>query len=233
MKAGATELEAIRMVADHYSAEWDGVTGDSGPRLQIGGKSVALAVLAMTVRSTGRGGPVEPRLRFDRGVLRLSSGLRDALAQAVPASTAVIVTVTAPIRLRARTQAVLIEKIRAVLTKRPVPARLAATVHGNRVQVRTMKGGRRSTCPIVTFVHNPKPAPAPLFDAARALLTCLGSTELAVRGSQRERWLVIANPHGTAPIRTIRHVAECLCAPGTFSRMLAVGARGRVEELER
>jgi hypothetical protein len=107
-----------------------------------------------------------PRLRFDRTAQRVVRSLQAALADVAPARTALVVTVTAPIRLPARTVADLSARLRS-----PLARDFDKRVCGNRVRARIvrcrLKGGPR----VIVFVHNPKLAPSGLFKLAEALLS--------------------------------------------------------------
>jgi hypothetical protein len=63
-----------------------------------------LAVIELEI--TERIAAAKSRLQFDKSVPRLVNGLKAALAQVVPEGQAVIFTITAPIKRRAKTAAV-------------------------------------------------------------------------------------------------------------------------------
>jgi len=104
-------------------------------------------------------------LRFDKVAIRLVTRLREALTPDVPAGTSVIVTVTAPIRLAAKTTTGLEEKIRALLARRSARD-TKATVHGNRVRIRIVRGRPRRAPKLIGFVHNPDVDPVMLLSLA-------------------------------------------------------------------
>jgi hypothetical protein len=169
-----------------------------------------IAVTAITFR-----GVKEPRLRFDRTAVALVKRLQATLARFVPKGKTVIVTITAPIRQDSKTSVVLERRIRELLATRR--ARLNATILGNRIQVRVLKGGANRTSKLVGFVHNPEPSPAALFDVTRSVLACTGAQNPPARG---DRWLVVANQNGLAPVETIRQVCSALRARDVFKRIL-------------
>lgn len=113
------------------------------------------------------------------------------------------------------------DSIRELLSGRR--ARLKATIHGNRIQVRVLHGGARRTSRLVGFVHNPKPDPSVLFDVSRSLLACIGSEKRPPGG---DRWLVIANRDGLAPVETVRQVCLALRARTVFKRILLEESEG-------
>lgn len=175
-------------------------------------------------RAVTFGGVKEPRLRFDRTAVGLVRRLQAALSKSVPDGNTVVVTITAPIRQDSKTGVVLDNKIRELLATRR--AQLKATIYGNRIQVRLLKGGTRQTSKLVGFVHNPEPGPAVLFDVTRFLLACIGPGK---RTPTRDRWLVIANQDGLVPVETVRHVCLALRARTVFKRIfLAESERVKV-----
>lgn len=151
-----------------------------------------------------------PRLRFDRVVLALWARLRAALRDVLPTGTTVIVSVTAPIRLPAKTANELEERIQALLKRRA--AKLAGTVNGNGVRIRITKGGTASR--LVGFVHNPDSNPDILFDLTQLLLE-------RVKG---ERPLIIALEDDPAWTDTYGRVCEQFFAAGAV--VVVVGSDG-------
>jgi hypothetical protein len=163
----------------------------------------------------------EPRLRFDRVAIGLVRRLQTSLSRSVPDDKTVIVTITAPIRKDSKTGAVLVERISDVLAAGRV--QLKATIHGNRIRVRVLKGGASRTAKLIGFVHNPKPDASLLFDITRSLLACMGSGKRTPRG---DRWLIIANRDGLAPLETVRQVCSALRARSVFKRILVTEGEG-------
>jgi len=103
-----------------------------------------------------------PRLRFDKVVIQLMDRLKATLGGNVPDGMTVALTVTAPIRLAAKTAAALEEKIRALLGRRSPARDVSATIHGNRIRIRLLRHGSDRAPKLVGFVHNPDPAAAVL-----------------------------------------------------------------------
>jgi hypothetical protein len=176
--------------------------------INFAGRRVAVDVVSFR-------GAREPRLRFDKVAIGLVRRLQASLSKSVPAGRTVIVTITAPIRQDSRTGSVLTDRVRGLLAARRT--QLRATIHGNRIQVRVLKGGSRATAKLIGFVHNPRPGPAVLFDVTRSLLACMGSGERPPTG---ERWLVIAREHPPAPSETVRRVCSALRARTVFKRIV-------------
>jgi hypothetical protein len=222
------ERTAVEAVARHVGATGWEERGGSGPAayLTIGAKKVAVGVTALRINVDSR----PPRLRFDKVVLRLVGDLRDALSDAVPEGQALIVTVTAPIRLPGRTAEALETTIRKRLARRPARIEIADTVCGNQVRVRLVKGmpGAR----VAGFVHNPDVDGSVLLDLAQALLQQIGAAAAwrAPKPAPGDRWLVLAGDSGL-PVETCRRVWAELAVPTGFEKILIVSADGRVDTL--
>jgi hypothetical protein len=89
------------------------------------------------------------RLRFDKAVLRLVSGLKAALAEVIPEGQTLIFTVTAPIRRRAKMAAALEALVRAGLPNGDV----RSTVEENDVRLRQVIDVPAHMPKVVGFVH--------------------------------------------------------------------------------
>jgi hypothetical protein len=111
-------------------------------------------------------------LRFDRVALRFIDDMQSALHEVVPEGKVLVFTITAPLRLASKTAATLAENVRALLARRRARLDLDATVNGNRIRVRLLKGV--SNAKVVGFVHNPDCDPEILFDAIQSLLRRVG-----------------------------------------------------------
>ena len=106
------------------------------------------------------------RLRFDKAVVRLVGRLKAALAGIVPEDQTIIFTVSAPIRLPAKTAAALESVVRGGLPG----SELRSIVHGNQVQVRRVTGVPSAMPRVVGFVHNPESDAGLILDLARSRL---------------------------------------------------------------
>jgi hypothetical protein len=226
-KAGKIEQAAIQAVARHFSASVPEGRNPAGTCLTLAGKRTALAVTCIDSQAAARAKITKPRLRFDRVALRLVDDLRTALSGSVPDGQTVLVTITAPIRLPARTASAIEEKTRKLVATRAAPARLTDTIHGNGIQVHLLKGGTRRTARLVGFVHNPDSDPSILIEVARALLARIGSGKRTVG----PRWLIVASQNGPVPIEACRHVCSQLGIGSVFERTLAVVPGGAVATL--
>lgn len=105
------------------------------------------------------------RLRFDKVVLRLVSRLQAALTNVVPDGEAVIFTVAAPIRLPARTIAVLESLVRNIQ-----PGEHRELVHGNQVRFRRLTEVPQRMPKVLGFVHDPASDAGLILDLAQARL---------------------------------------------------------------
>jgi len=104
--------------------------------------------------------------RFDKAVVRLVGRVTADLAQVVPEDQTIVFTVSAPIRLPAKTAAALESMVRSGLPERE----LRSIVHGNQVQVRRVTGVPSSMPRVVGFVHNPESDAGLILDLARSRL---------------------------------------------------------------
>ena len=239
MGVGGLIEGTLETVARRYSATLEWGEGDApGPYLTIAGKRIAVEVAAIK-RGIGKGGEItKPRLRFDRVALRLVKELQAALSGIVPDGEAVVVTITAPIRLPAKTAAALAGKVRDRLAHRSAWQRSAwmkfeDTIHGNRIRVRRVTGVSVQTSRVIGFVHNPDSDPDVLLGLTQSLLQHVGAAADRHRPKDfaGDRWLVVAHEDGFAHVQTYRQVYAQLGISTDFKRSLLVRAGGRVEDL--
>ncbi|SDR57106.1 hypothetical protein SAMN05444161_6469 [Rhizobiales bacterium GAS191] len=225
---------AIEVVARHFSAKWEKGDGDSPDAyVTIAGKRIAVEVTAIKQRIAERGNLARPRLRFDRVALGLVGGLQAALREFVPDGEAVVLTITAPIRLPSRTAAALEDKIRVCLARRSAQLEVKDTIHGNQIRVRLVKGVSRRVSKVIGFVHNPDSDPDVLLHVTQSLLQNIGAAadKRPPEKFTGDRWLVVANKDGLSYIETYRHVYSQLSISTDFKKILMVLAGGRVETL--
>jgi hypothetical protein len=227
------EQAAIEAVARHFSATWEEGEGPSSVHISIAGKRIAVDVTTVKQRIACGTALTKPRLRFDKVALRFIRGLQAALHEAVPDGKVVILTVTAPIRLAAKTAAVLEDRIRSCLTPRPTRVELKDTIHGNQIRVRLVSGGLRGTSKVIGFVHNPDSDADVLLDMACSLLEHIHADagKRTPARSARERWLVLVVGDGFSHVEAYRQVYAQLSIPTDFTKILMVFAGGRVETL--
>lgn len=110
------------------------------------------------------------RLRFDRVALRFVESLQASLGATIPDGRTLVVTITAPIRLPAKTAAALEANIRRNLARGRAGLEIRETIHGNRVTARLLGGRLPGNVSVIGFVHNPEPDLEVLFAAMQALL---------------------------------------------------------------
>jgi hypothetical protein len=144
-------------------------------------KSRDLAALkALSIGQLPPGTPAEglPHLRFDRVARRVVKSLQEALVGVPSEMAALVVTVTAPIRMPGRT----VGELGARLHK-SLPRNFDEMVCGNRVRARIVRCGVRGGPRVIVFVHNPDSAPTGLFRLVKASL----SSTRQITGSTRSR----------------------------------------------
>ena len=225
------ERAAVEAVANHFAATWREGVGPPDAFLTIAGKRIAVEVTTMLGRRSAA--VAKPRLRFDKVALGLVGRLRANVGDSVPDGKAVIVTITAPIRLASKTAAALEERIRKLLADRSAQPRFTGTIHANRIRVHVIEVGSHRTSKLIGFVHNPDSDPSILFDVTRSLLACIGP-KLGARtsaGFAEDRWLVIANEDGRSHIDTVRQIYSQIALADEFQQVLMVLASGQVETL--
>jgi hypothetical protein len=227
------EQLAIEAVARHFSATWEKGEGSPDAYVTMAGKRIAVDVTSIKQRIAERDGLTKPRLRFDRVVLGLVRRLQAALQESVPDGKAVIVTVTAPIRLPAKTAAALEDNIRTRLARRSARVEIKDTIHGNQIRVRLVTSGSRRTSKVIGLVHNPDTDSDVLLDITQSLLQHIGAAagKRAPPRFSGERWLVVVNVGGLSHIETYRQIYTQLSMPADFRKILIVFAGGRVEAL--
>jgi hypothetical protein len=174
-----------------------------------------------------------PRLRFDRVALRFVRRLQDALSASVPDDRTLVLTITAPIRVPAKTVAALEDNIRTYLARQSAVGEARYTIHGNQIWVRLVKGGSRRTTKVIGFVHNLDSDPDVLFDITLSLIERIGAKARngAPAGSAGDRWLVLVREVPLSHIEPYRHAYSRLSIPTDFKKILMVLADGRIETL--
>ena len=105
------------------------------------------------------------RLRFDRVALRLLESVKSGVGPMLTAEESVAFTVTAPIRLPARTSAALQEQLRELRTQE-----LSTTINGNAICARKIKNTSTDAPRVIGFVHNPGVNADLILDLAEAAL---------------------------------------------------------------
>ncbi len=122
-------------------------------------KEMAEAVLAGSGLSAAKLG-----LRFDRVVVRVLGDLAAFAEATVPEGAAVVVTITAPIRLPAKT----VDEVRAWIAS---AADRSGDIHGNQVSLRWVGNAANQRPKLAGFVHNPSTDAGRLLDLAERWLS--------------------------------------------------------------
>lgn len=224
---------AVEAVARRFSAAWEKGSGRPDAYITVDGKRVALDIATLKQRgNTGQGRAAKPHLRFDKGVTRLLERLRVALGETVPDGTTVLLTVTAPIRLPAKTAAVLEDKIKTLLGRGSPGRDEKDTIHGNRIQIRLLRGYSERAPKMIGFVHNSDSDPLVLFNMSRELLELIsaeaGKKAMKLAG---DRWLVVISAEGISFLEAYRTIYSQLRMATRFKKILMLFGDGRVEML--
>jgi hypothetical protein len=132
------ERAAIEAVAKRFSATWENGSDPRDAYIIVAGKQIAVNLTTLKCRGTLKRNPAKPRLRFDKVARRLIERLQAALGETVPDGVAVLLTITAPIRVASKTAAALEGKIQAVLGRESPSQDEKLTIHGNHVQIRLL-----------------------------------------------------------------------------------------------
>src|SRR5258705_10567803 len=94
-------------------------------------------------------------LRFDKVVVRLLGNIRIAIEQEVSKKATVIMTITAPIKLPAKTEYELIGKINDFLASGIQHQDSELIIFQNELRFRIVKPSSQQTNKFVVLVHNP------------------------------------------------------------------------------
>lgn len=221
-----TERAAVEAVAERFKATW--VEGRGAGYLKVAGKRVGIEVGSLKPRGKVRIDAPRPHLRFDRVVVEVMGRLRAAAAKTVPSGMTVVLTLTAPIRLPGKTVDVLETVIPTLVRRRP-GRDVKATIHGNSIRVRVLKGKSKRLPKFIGFVHNPESDPLLLLDLTQESLEFFGGIS---GGGTGGRWLVAVSPRGSACLEAYLYVFSHLPALG-YKKALIAFPGGRVEALAR
>jgi hypothetical protein len=128
-------------------------------------KDMAEAVLAESGLTAAKLG-----LRFDRVVVRVLGDLQAFADGAAPKGSAIVVTISAPIRVPAKTVDAVREKITGLLSSADLAGDRKGAVHGNQVKLRLVRQAADQRPKLVGFVHNPSTDSGELLDLAERWL---------------------------------------------------------------
>jgi hypothetical protein len=224
------ERRALEAVARQASATWEDTPGATAS-LRVAGKRVAVEIATLKRRGALPIDTVPPRLRFDRVATRLIDGLRAGLGTAAPEGMTLLVTVTAPIRLPAKTTAAIEDKIRRSLGRLPGCIE-SGTMHGNGVQIHLLRGASPTPPRLVGFVHNPDADPLVLVAMTRELLDLVSSAPGRLDiGSGGERWLVVISARQIVCLQAYRSIEAQLRGETEPKKELLVFGDGKIGAL--
>ena len=142
-----------------------------------------------------------------------------------------LVAVTAPIRLAAKTASAVEEKMRLLMESGSRSTDLEASVFGNAVHLRLLEGRDRHAPLMIGFVHNIETDPLQLFSIAAELLESIGSLRGTV-DPNAGRWLVAISSKSEPALEAYRSILTQLIKSKTCDRALLTLGDGQLEELE-
>jgi hypothetical protein len=226
------ERTAIEAVARRFSAAWESGGDPPDAYITVAGKRVAVDITTLKRRGTGQGSAAKPRLRFDKVVIRLMERLQTTLGETVPDGLTVVLTITAPIRLPAKTAAALEDKIQTLLGRRSPGRDEKDTIHGNHVQIRLLKVEPGRAPKVIGFVHNADSDSLLLLNMTREMLELTGDD--AGRRAPRvagDRWLVVISAGKSSCLEAYRHIYSRLHLATEYKKVVMVFGDGHVEML--
>jgi len=94
-------------------------------------------------------------LRFDKVAIRLLANLRASAAQVVPNDKTLIVTITAPVKLPAKTRHELEGQIKSFLKSGNRAPDYSATIFQNQMSIRIVTSSSKQGVKFAGLVHNP------------------------------------------------------------------------------
>lgn len=226
------ERTAIEAVSRRFSAPWETGNDHTDAYLMVDGKRVAVDITPFKRRGLGQGGAAKPGLRFDKVATRLIERLQATCGETVPDGITVLLTITAPIRLPAKTAVSLEDKIETLLRRGFSGRDEKDTIHGNHVQIRFVRDVTERAPKLIGFVHNPDTDPLLLFNVTRELLELVSAE--AGRQSSRPaggRWLAGISARGVSCLEAYRYIYSQLRMANERKKILIVFCDGRVEML--
>lgn len=196
--------------------------------LVVDGRTVAVDVTTLAKRGTGHGKEAAPRLRFDKVVIRVNERLQAALSDRVPDGLMVLLSLTAPIRLAAKTAALIDARVQTLLERGFLERIDTSTIQGNRVQIQIVKHRLKRAPTLIAFVHNPETDPRLLFEMTRELLDLVRAT---ARRGRTTRGLVVMTARRSTCLEAYRHIYSVLGSAASAKKILMVFADERAELL--
>ena len=105
-------------------------------------------------------------LRFDKVVIRLLGDLSDFAERIVPKGETILLTITAPIKVPAKTEQEIERRIRHLLESGAPHRDRQATIFENKVRLRIFSALPTQHISLIGFVHDPDTNPELLLDLA-------------------------------------------------------------------
>ena len=226
------ERAAVEAVAKRFSATWELGRRRGEAHLVFARRRIAVDIKSLKKCGTGRARAGKPRLRFDKVVTRFMEDLQAFCRKTVPSGTTVVLTVTAPIRLASKTAAALEVEIHALVEQRLQARDFQATICGNRVRIRLLKGRAGPAPKLIGFVHNPETDAVLLLGMTTELQKTLSANSYG-RAPNRtsSRWLVLISAEGSSSLEAYRYIHSQLRIATGFKKILIVFADGVVGKL--
>jgi hypothetical protein len=217
------ERGAVEAVARRFSATWEKGSDPPDAYLMVDRKRVAVEITTLKRHGIGQGNAAKPRLRFDKVATRLIERLQATLGETVPDGITVVLTITAPIRVPAKTAAALEARIETLLGRGSPRRDEKETIHGNRVQIRLLRVKSGRAPKVIGFVHNADSDPLLLLNMTREWFELI-SAEAGTRAPRLagDRWLVVISAGGSSCLEAYRYIYSQLRLATDFKKILMV-----------
>jgi len=225
------ERIALEAIAKHLAGARIRGRARGDALVRLADNRVTLTVVALTPQAAQARRSARPHLRLDRVALEVVSRVRTAIQGRVPDKRTIVVAITAPIRVAAKTAAALSSRILSRVSGRARAERSLYRIHGNSIQIWILQGGIGTTSKLVGCVHNRDVDPRIFVEVTRALLAAIGPHRRAAARRYRARWLLIENQDDRLPIETYQNVCQQLRLATAFERLLVALPDGRIETL--
>ena len=223
------ERTALEAVARQFSTTWERGSDPPDAYITVTGKRAAVDITTLKRRGTCEGDVARPRLRFDKVATRLMERLEASLGETVPDGMTVLLTITAPILLPAKTAAALEDKIRALVGRGWRGRDEKDSIHGNRVQIRLLRNESERAPKMIGFVHNSDSDPLLLLNMTHELLEQINAK--AGRRAPKiadDRWLVVISAGGIACLEAYRYIYARLRLATDFQKIFMAFGDGSV-----
>jgi hypothetical protein len=183
----------------------EGRVDSARTRLKVDNQRIPVDVITLQDRGAGRRLSAMPHLRFDKVATRLVEQLRAKCEEIVPNGITVLLAVTAPIRMAAKTIAAVEERMSSLLIERARDAE--ETVYGNRVRLRILRSLPEPAPKLIGFVHNPETDPLQLFNLTSELFETIGILpEAKIKKVPNDRWLIAISSFAGSSIDAYRTI---------------------------